>query len=333
MAGVKGLRKIQFGIETTGASGTAVAATAVMRYTGMIEDARTVVFPEETVGVLGGTDRMYVPQYLAKCNIQGEATYEQLPYFFQAAFHLTASSADGVGTDKIWEWNAPTTSIPELATYTIETGDNQEAEEMEYSFVTDFTLSGKYGEAWMMDSNWTGRQATVAAFTGALTPPTVESCLFGKTKLYIDASTATAGTTVKSNTLLEASLKVTTGWVPVFTADGALYFSFVKNIGPEITLDITFEHDAIGAAQKVAWRAGTPQVIRLLCEGTSVATQGTLYTYKSLIVDLWGKWEKIEAIDEIDGNDVVKGTFRGRYMVDPGKFCTVTVANELTTLP
>lgn len=333
MAGVKALRKIQLGQESTGALGTPVAATAVMRYLGTIEDARTVVFPEETVGILGGMDRAYQPQVLAKMTISGEATFEQLPYFFQAAIGLVASSADGGGTDKVWEWNFPTTTIPELAVYTIEGGDNNAAEEMEYSHVTDFTLSGKYGEAWMMEANWTGRQVSTSTFTGALTPPTVESCLFGKTKLYIDVCTATPGTTIKSNTLLEASLKVTTGWIPKFTADGALYYSFLQQVGPEITLDLTFEHDAISVAQKALWVAGTAGLIRLSCDGTTVATAGTTYGNKTMIIDLWGKWEKFEAIDEIDGNDVIKATFRARYVADPGKIGTLTVVNELSTLP
>ena len=52
MAGVKALRKVQLGLEST--KGTAVAATALWRGTGTIEDKREVVFPDEDIGYLSG---------------------------------------------------------------------------------------------------------------------------------------------------------------------------------------------------------------------------------------------------------------------------------------
>lgn len=333
MPGVKGLRKIQIGVEASSVPGTAVNATTVLRMNGMIQDGREIVFPEEQVGYLGGLDRSYIPKLFAECEIEGEATFEQLPYILNAAITSVSGVKDGAGTGYIYEYPLPTTSVPTPATYTLETGDNQEAEEMSYSYVSELTLSGAAGEAWMASSTWNGRTVTVAAFSASCAVPAVETMLFGKTKLYIDDSTAAFGTTLKSNTLLAAELKMSTGLTPVWAADGQTYFSFIKPVGDEITLDLTFEHDAIGAANKVAWRSEAAKNIRLLIEGTSVATGGTAYTYKSCVIDLSGKWEALEKIDEIDGNDVVKGTFRARYTTGAGKRGTITVVNELSALP
>lgn len=333
MPGVKGLRKIQIGVEASSVPGTAVNATTVLRMNGMIADNREIVFPEEQVGYLGGLDRSYTPKLFAECEIEGEATFEQLPYILNAAIMTAAGVQDGAGTDYLYTYNLATTSVPTTSTYTIETGDNQEAEEMSYSHVSEFTLSGAAGEAWMVSSTWNGRTATVAAFSASCAVPTVETMLFGKTKLYIDNSTAAFGTTLKSNTLLAAELKMETGLTPVWAADGQTYFSFIKPVGDEVTLDLTFEHDATGAGEKVSWRAEAPKNIRLLIEGTSVATAGTTYTYKSCIIDLSGKWETLEKIDEIDGNDVIKGTFRAKYTTGASKRGTIIVVNELATLP
>ena len=50
MAGIRALRKLQYGKETT--AGTAVAATAVWRGIGTIQDNLETVFPAEDIGIL-----------------------------------------------------------------------------------------------------------------------------------------------------------------------------------------------------------------------------------------------------------------------------------------
>ena len=169
-----------------------------------------------------------------------------------------AGVKDGAGTGYVYTHTLPTTAEKTIYTYTVEAGDNTQAEIMLYSYCSEMTLSGKYGEAWMLDATLMGRQAALTTFTAALTPTTAETILFGKTKIYIDAATGNVGGTLKSNTLLEASLKITTGWIPKYTADGELFFSFIACTEPEVMLDITFEHDAISIAEKVFWRAETP---------------------------------------------------------------------------
>ena len=79
--GIKALRRIQLGKETD--PGTAVAATAIWRGTGTIQDNLTTVFPAEDVGILVGTDRNYIPKAEAMLSLaETEATFEQLPYLF-----------------------------------------------------------------------------------------------------------------------------------------------------------------------------------------------------------------------------------------------------------
>lgn len=332
MAGIRALRKIQLGAETT--AGTTVAATTVWRGTGTLEDRREVKFPEEDVGYISGVDRTYVPKLLGALALEETpATFEQLPYIFEAGIKAVGSGvADGSGSGKIYAYPAPTTSKNSIRTYTLEGGDDQEAERMEYSFVEAFKLSGRGGEALMMSADWIGRQVALQAFTGAVSLPAVEEILFSKGKLYLDAVGGTIGTTLKSNTLLGMEMSVTTGWRPVFTADGNLYFSFAKLTMPEVLCDLTFEHDAAGAAVKVDWRAQTPRLIRLAFEGGALTTAGATYTYKTLRLDMAAKVEKVEKLDEIDGNDVLKATFRARYNATAAKFFEAVVVNELSAL-
>lgn len=333
MAGIKALRRIQLGRESTDTPGTAVAATTTLRMMGTLEDLREVVFPEEDVGLLSGTDRQYVPKLGCQIVTEGEATFEQLGYILNAGVGGVTATTD-TGSGYIYTHTLPTTAQNTPYTYTIEGGDDQAAEEAEYCFVKDFTLSGNAGESWKLSANWFGRQVSTSTFTASTDAPipVVEEILFGKTKLYIDDSTDAIGTTLKSNTLLSAELKVTTGFMEVYTATGNLYFDFVKQSAPEVVLTVSFEHDASATAEKDAWRAGTPRLIRLTALGSALATPGA-HTYKTMQINLAGKWEKFEKLDEQDGNDIIKATFRARYNSAAALFGSFVVVNELSSLP
>ena len=334
MPGLKALRRIQLGQESV--DGTPVVATAIWRGLGTIEDTREVVFPEEDVGFVSPIDRSYTPKLEGALAMDPiEATFEQLPYILTAGVKdITTGLADGPGTDLIYAYTFSTTAKNTIQIFTLEGGDDTQAEEFNYCFVTDFKLEGEAFAAWMMSANWVGREVTPTTFTGSISIPTVEEILFSKTKLYIDAIGGTLGSTQISNTLLSASLDVVTGFKPVPTGDGNLFYSLhALKERPQVTLSVTFEHDGSATAEIVNWRAETPQLLRLECEGSAVATPGTLHSNKLLLIDLTGRWESFEKIGEQDGNDVVTGVFRAGYHATPATFAEVTVVNELTTLP
>lgn len=331
--GIKALRKIQLGRETT--AGSAVASSTRWRGMGTILNDREVIFPEEDVGFLVGVDRSYTPRIGAQLSMESTpATFEQVLHVLEAGVKTASPVADGSGSGYIYTYDFPTTAANTIKTYTIEGGDNIQAEEMEYAFVSSFTLSGAAREAWMMSADWRGRQVTKTTFTAEATAtlPDVEEMLFSKSALYIDAATGTAGTTQVSNTLLSAELSVTTGWMEVYTAEGNLYFSFTKQAQPEITLNVTFEHNASAVAQKDAWIAETPKLVQLKCTGSAFTTAGTAYSAKTMIINLAGKWESFEAIGEQDGNDIISGTFRARYNADAGMVGQIIVVNDLSAV-
>lgn len=332
MPGIKALRKIQLGIETT--AGTAVAATTIWRGTGTIEDTRETVFVEEDVGLLPGTDRSYVPKLGASLSLESTpATFEQLPIICEMGIRTDAPAQDGAGSGYIYQYTEATTAAPTIKTRTIEGGDDEAVEEMEYAYVESLTIEGAASEACMMSAETRGRQVSVSAFTTTATLPTVEEILASKGKLYIDTAGGTIGSTQISNSLLNFALNWTTGLIAVPTLDGDLFFTFVKKTTPEITLDLTFEHDSSSVAEKVNWRAETPQLIRLQFEGSAVETAGTSYTYKTFNIDLAGKWDTFSALADQDGNDIVTGTFRARYNSTAAFFAELLIVNELTTLP
>jgi hypothetical protein len=327
MAGIRAFRKIQLGPETT--AGTAVAATTIWRGIGTIQDNLETVFPQEDIGILPGTDRSYIPRVEAMLNLEStEATFEQLPYLFEMGIESVTPTTDANG--EIYTYTMPMASTDintstDLGTYTIEGGDNQQAEEFAYAFARSITLSGSAGQALMMSAEIVGRQVATTDFTADLSIPSVEDVLFSKGVLYIDDTDTHPATTQVSNTLLAATLSINTGWTPVYTADGNVYFSFVKQVMPEVTLEVTFEHNASAVTEIANWRAGTARSIRLDFSGSTDA--------KYLYLDMVGKWDNFSQIGEQDGNDIVTGTFRARYNSTASAFFSATVGNSLESLP
>lgn len=334
MSGIRALRKIQFGPETT--AGTATTATHIWRGIGTIEDQLTMAYAEEDVGIVQPTNRAYIPKVQAALTFDPvPATFEQLPIILEAAIKTvwTGATAD-TGSGKVYAYSYGTTSVNTIKTFTIEGGDDSEQESFAYGFVKSFSLEGTAGEAWMVSADWQGREVSTTDFTTSLTLDTVEEALFSKTTLYIDTS-GSIGTTSKANTLLSATLNVgDTGNVAVYTADGNLYFGFQKQQRPADpwTLEVTFEHNSTAVAEIAAWRAKTVRAIRLLTTGTALTTTGATHATKKLIIDCFGVWDKFSKIDEQDGNDIVTGTLNIGYDATGGSGLTITVVNELENL-
>ena len=333
MPGIKNLRRLQIGKETSD-SGTAVDATTLLFMQGLWADERTVVFPDEYTGILGMRDQNYVSAYKGTMAMEGEASFEQLPYILEASISATTPTTD-TGSGYIYTYTFPTTAQGSINTYTIEGGDDNDEEEGTFSFVKDFTLSGNFGEAWMLSANWEGRDVTSANDFTPTTDLTIidpETMLFGLSRLYIDNDTDAIGTTQVSNSFINASLAVTSGWMSQQTGDNSLAFAFIKRPTFEAVLDVTFEHNASAVAEKAAWRNKTARLIRVLVNGSALTLPG-VYTNKTVRIDLAGKWESFDVISDVDGNDVVTGKFRARYNAASGLFGSIVVVNQLATLP
>jgi hypothetical protein len=332
--GIKALRKLQFGREST--AGVIQVATSIWRGEGVIEDTRSVVFPAEDVGLVSPVDRSYVPMLGAKIALASTpATFEHVQHVFEMGIGTSTGSSDSTGTGFIYTYTMPTTtavSSTMIKAYTIEGGDNNEAEVVEYCHVEDFELSGKVNEAVMVTANINGRQAALQAFTSALSVATVEEILTNKGTVYIDAVGGTIGTTAVSNAILAFSLKVKTGLKAVQTASGNLYFSFVKGVRPDAELTLTMEHATNAAAEKVNWRAQTPRQIRMQFNGSTLATTGAVFATKALRVDMAGRWSKFSALEDDDGDDTVSGTFRVAYNSTAALFCQIKVCNLNSTI-
>ena len=340
MPGKRKLAKIQLGDETTqgepntAGAGVAVAASAIWRGpAGFFDDEEVPVFVEEDTGRFSGSDRTYTPKCGAVLDVpETEATFEQLPYILMAGVEATGPSeaTNSTGSAYTWTFEFATGTGKETMTYTFEVGDNHEQEEAAYMFVEDFHIRGSVDDAVKMIAKWRGRQVSVTDWTTGIALASVEEIIFNKGILSIDASGGTIGATVKSGTLIDMDFHAVTGLIAYQTSSGQLYFYATKQIGPEITLAITFEHDGTAVAEKAACKAKTGRLIRIYWEG-SVVDDGV--TERKLQIDMAGKWAKFDVIGEKDGNNIVAGTFNVREITADALYCNLVIVNALSALP
>jgi hypothetical protein len=329
MAGVGALSKVQYGAEST--AGTAVAASKIWPGPfAAIEDLAKVEVLEEAYGVYGGVGRTQKVAVGAKLVMPSQpATFETLPIIMAAGIDNAAATAAGPGGSSEYTYTADlsegTAETPK--TFTLESGDNQAVEEMEYCFVEEFSLSGAIDEPVMLTATWRGRQVSASAFTASLvTLAGVETIPFNGAQLYIDAAGAAFGNTAKAGTLIGFDLRFPTGFVPDELASAQLYFSTVKQVDHWPELKLTFDHDGTGAAEKAAWLAGTLRKLRLKFTGSLIG--GT--TYKTATIDLCGKWTSFEAISTDRGINRLTGTLKVVYSVTDTARGQFVVVNALS---
>lgn len=313
--GVRTMNKFQIGKETT--AGTAVATTTVMRGWG---DSN--LEPGEVSERFESGDGMMITQTGAFFIVSKQptlpvdahpATFEQLKYWFAAGIEgTTTGTRDGTeGSGYIYQYDLVTNAVQTPLTYTIEGGDNKRVDEMEYSYVEEFKLSGAKGGKVELSGTWRGRQLTDAEFTASQIIPTdLDVINFGDFIPYVDTSGGTIGDTSKPTSLLGFDIDFITGHKPIYAANGTLYFAETDQVDPSITGTLTWRHDATGEAELTAAKTkGTVRLLRLDCEGPALTTTGAAYTYKTFRADMAIEYTELVGTSEDDMIDQIELPF------------------------
>ena len=320
---------VQIGRETT--AGTAVAATTIWRGPfGAPEDTRIRKIKEEDIGLLVSEELNYDTRLGATLAMPScELTFEQVTHILEAGIKTATPSGAGPYTRS---YALPVDTARTIKTYTLEAGNALvAADQMEipYGFVSEFELSGKVDEAWMMAATWTGQRWVTAAMTSALSVPSVEVALFGNTRFYVNDSGGSIGTTQVSAKLLECTVKAATGIQFVPMGNGSLYPTAHKFVRPEITFTMSYELEQDGATSFVAserakWQARAGRLIRLDVPGSSAS--------RNFRLDMFAIYDKFGAYENSDGNVSVKVEGHAGYSSTDALFFTPTVINSIASM-
>ncbi len=319
--------KVQLGREVT--AGTAVNATTIWRGSfAAISDERQREIVDEQIGVLVNAERVYDKSYMARLSMPATPlTFEQVLHILEAG--VKTATPTGAGP-YVYAYAIPTgNTVNTIKTYTIEAHNvsaTADGREMYYSFVDEFTFDAKAGEAWQMSANWVGRTPTAVTPTTLTTLQAVEEALLMRTKVYIDASGGTMGTTQKTGVLMGASVKVKTGLVPVMTGDGNMYYTTTKFTRPEVTFSLTLELESGGivSTERTAYEANNVRLIRLVCNGSGTSV---------FQMDMAAKYDKVNDYNNSNGNTTVQIDGHAVYSSTDAQYWTCTVTNSLAAVP
>lgn len=341
--GLKAFRKIQYGIEST--HGTAVAADEIVFGTLSVKPSDHVWHkPEQDRGVLAtNVETPFEVSKEIELDFEGEAADRLLVFLFNLAIrgNITPTQPDDSGEPNHYLWlfemALTTPNTPDetngIETATIEYGDNVQAYEVEYAFLTNLEISGTVNEAIMVSATFMGRQVGEVSFTGSLTAPAYAYYAFNNSTFYIDTSYAGIGGTQKTGMLRAFTWTFETMFMPLFAADGNLYFSQIKEDKKTVQLELTYWRDDTNTeAEFDKYAAQTTSYIRIALASDTEMDSGQdnpSYVY----LDGAFKYTEFPELDDEDGTSVVTVTAEAFYDATSSKMFSVSVGTIMDALP
>jgi hypothetical protein len=231
--------------------------------------------------------------------------------------------------ESVWTFTPAKTAAGTFDAYTIEAGDDVQAVEVEYCMASKITISGGMAAPVTVTVDMFGRQVANTTFTSGLTPPTVETILGQKAKLYIDAETGTMGATEKSNSLISWTYTIETGLYAKRYGNGHIYFTAYGEKGAKATLQVTAAFNSDINTERASMDGETQRLVRVEAEGTTISASA-----KKLTMDICGVYMpgSFKLLDERDGEDIVTFTIESMDSPTYGKGFEVTITNALATM-
>jgi hypothetical protein len=317
--GSPALSKFQWGKETD--RGTAVAADTMLAGAeiGPVNPDRVPTFPRDQLGVRTPSSRALIYQYLAENTLRiPEGYFQALPFFLSLGLKggITPAEQTASQNDYLWDHTPSQTATNALDTATLELGDDTDAYEIEYLLFKQLRLAGQIAQGAEaspveISGEYFGRQVTKAAFTGALSAPTMTEINAKLSRIYVDATWANRGNTEVTSLLRGWELEILTGVHPKFYGSANKYFDEHGEGDIEIMLALTYEGSSKGDTEFDTFRVPTAQAIQInLDSGVQLGTGDN----HSLVISVWGAYETVIPMGEqVDGNNLHTAIFRGLY--------------------
>ncbi len=314
--------------------GTAVAATARLLGDVKVPKDQVPVYPGFNLGIRAKDVESHSYQQLVDGLVLDFPTayFQLLPWLASMTLKGNITPGAHSGGTGFFDWDhtpALTSASNAQDSFTVEMGDNVQAYEANYLLGKKLTISGAMGnnEPVKASVETFGQKLVPSTFTSAIAIPSIETMIANLTKLYINSSWATKGTTQVTGLLIDYSLEILTGLVPRHHGNGLSFDSHKE--GPiDAMLKLTLEGDAaVDAYYDGCYPTpGTPKTkyaIELDIPGSG---------HNVLKVALWGEFEEIIPLgSEKDGNNLYSALFHGLY--DPTGaamlywLCTTNVAS------
>ena len=324
-AGLRALRRIQFGKEST--AGTAVAATEfVVGKLGQKLEQELYMPDDLETGRLASFERSEVIARESVLPFESDANYEQIAMFLDMAVRggVSATGAD----PHLWVFEPVYNASNAPGSYTVEYGDNVHQFETSYVSCRQLEFSGQVGDVVKINADLFGRDTISSSFTSNINVPSVlEAVKMAHGKLYVnDTWTALVGNSPAEvgGTLVDFSYKIMTGITPQKFADGRLDFSELAEAKRHVELELTAAFntttsgyfDTLYKNQNSSGANVGAQGMRMF--GLHFDNGATTTSNRKLKLQLSGKLTEYDTLTEREGQNIVKLKVVSEYDDTPG---------------
>jgi hypothetical protein len=340
MAGQTRFRKLQFGKQTV--IGTAVAATRVVPYRGLIVYNPNRVEPDVDTGSLDDTIAPFNQGNAVTLTATGPQWFNDLPLRLSAGVKggVTAVGPTGI-TAYTWTFQAASLTADPFEYYSIQSGDDTSdasgAGTNGYGGVIDnFSMDMPQDLGpWTVSDDWVLASAVYGNRTAALTVDANPIPMFGAdTEFYLNSTPATIGTTKLVDSVRGASLKITNNLDQKRFANGSNTRFALAGYGRgprQIVLTLTVEKTAAAIAEAITLASDPVPSRYIEIRTTSPSLAGTALPYSAkffLPVRLFDVSD-----GEIGGNANYTFTYHGFYDTTLTYAFKSIVVNTQATLP
>jgi hypothetical protein len=338
--GTSVLSKLQYGKETTGSAGGAVAAD-VMLLAGAhppVSPDRVMTFMEDDAGVKSASVRApRAFQYLVQDTLNFEHAYFQLlPFLFSLGVkgRVTSAVVSTGGSDSKWVFSPSMTLTNTPDTATLELGDDVDAYEVEYMMIQRLRLSGVISQdqspsPLSIEVEYFGRQHTKTSFTTGLSLPANEEINAKLCKFYVDATSTGIGDTEKTGLLRAFDIDIINGFHPKFHGGTGVVFDTHGEGDYLIVTTLTLEGNTDADAIFDAWKLGTANFLQFNISGGQIGTG----VNHNLVLGVAGHWEAVTPIaEQVNGNNLTQAIHRSTYDATGARILQLEVITDVAAI-
>ncbi len=229
----------------------------------------------------------------------------------------------------VWTYEPSLTAANTPQSLTVEYGDNTQEHEAEYMIASDLEFSWAPDEPVKVAASLFGRNLAASTFTSLSDPTSLETAIGNKMRLYIDASGGTIGTTEKTSSIIDGSIKIETGFKPVKHGTANLFGMDGLGEGKKkISANLTVVFNSGVETERTMYAAGTRRLFRLQTIGSLISGSD----YNKITFDFAGVYTKFSTLQDKDGETTVSLTIEGEYDSTWAKLFQIVVQNEVGAL-
>lgn len=338
--GEKALSKLQYGAETTGSAGGAVAADTILLAGAHppLNPDRNMTFIEDDAGVRTPTVREpRADQFLVQDTLNFEHAYFQLlPFLFSLGIkgQVTSAIQSTGGSDSKWVFSPSMTATNTPNTATLELGDDVDVYEVEYMMIQRLRLSGVIAQdqspsPLSIEVEYFGRQHTKTSFTTGIALPTNEEINAKLCRFYVDANSTGIGDTEKTGLLRAFDIDIINGFHTKFHGGADKFFDVHGQGDYVIMTTLTLEGNSDADDIFDAWKARTPHFLQFNISGNQIGTG----VNQNLALGVAGYWEAVTPIaEQVNGNNLHQALHRSTYDATGARILQLEVITDVAAI-